>query len=364
MKLAVQIQLKPTKEQANALRDTLLQCNQACSYISKVGWDKEVLRQYDLHKLVYKDVREQFALTAQAAVRCIAKVADSYKTDDEVLHKFSKFAAQSYDHKIFRFMSDDMISIWTLSGRQKIPYICGIKQRELLKYRKGEIDLMFVRDKWYLSICCDIPDPDDIETLDVLGIDLGIVNLATDSNGVKYSGKAVEKQRRIMKHRRKNLLRNHSKAAMRKLRKLGRKQSRYQKDVNHCISKAIIQTAERYSCVIALEDLEGITKRVKVKRRQRNRLHNWGFYQLKSFITYKAKMRGLSVALIDPRNTSRQCPECGKIDKANRKTQAEFICIECGHAGHADHIAALNIRARAIVNLPLVVRDLQGRLAS
>lgn len=322
MKIAVQIQLKPTSEQAKALIQTLQRCNEACDYVSRQGWDTHTLRQYDLHKLVYKDVRDKFEISAQVTVRCIAKVADSYKTDDETLHKFSKFAAQPYDERIFRFCSDSMVSIWTLEGRHKIEYVCGEKQRALLKYRKGEVDLMFVRKKWYLSICCDIPEPDDIETLDVLGVDLGIVNLATDSDGVRYSGKDVESKRRIMKHRRRNLLRNHSKSAMRKLRKLGRRQSRYQKDVNHCISKAIVQTAERYSCAIALEDLEGITQRVKVKRRQRARLHNWGFYQLKSFIQYKAKMLGIPVVLVDPRNTSRTCPECGVIAKSNRKTWA------------------------------------------
>jgi putative transposase len=110
-------------------------------------------------------VREQFGLAAQVAVRCIAKVADSYKTDARGMHKFGKFAAQPYDERIFRFLDDSRVSIWTLSGRQKIDYVCGEKQRALLKYRKGEVDLTFIRDKWYLSICCDIPEPDDVETL-------------------------------------------------------------------------------------------------------------------------------------------------------------------------------------------------------
>jgi IS605 OrfB family transposase len=364
MKLSIQIQLKPSTQQALLLSETLQRCNSACDHISRTGWDAETLRQYDLHKLVYKDVRERFDLSAQVSVRCIAKVADTYKADCKARHTFSKYAAQPYDDRIFRFCSDTLVSIWTLAGRQKIEYVCGEKQRELLKYRKGEVDLMFVRKKWYLSVCCDIPEPDDIEALDVLGVDFGIVNLATDSNGVKYSGEKVEKQRRIMKHRRRNLQRKGTRSATRKLKKLSSKQSRYQKDVNHCISKAIVQTAQRYSSAIALEQLEGITKRVKASRRQRAKLHNWAFAQLRAFITYKAKMLGIPVILVDPRNTSRTCPDCGVIDKKNRKTQADFQCIGCGHAGHADHIAARNIRARAFVNKPMVAGDLQCLVAS
>jgi hypothetical protein len=121
---------------------------------------------------------------------------------------------------VIRFLDDSRVSIWTLSGRQKIDYVCGEKQRALLKYRKGEVDLTFIRDKWYLSICCDIPEPDDVETLGVLGVDLGIVTLATDSNGTKYSGKAVEEKRRTAQHRRRHRQRKGTRAAKRKLKQI------------------------------------------------------------------------------------------------------------------------------------------------
>lgn len=354
MKLTIQIQLMPTEEQSVVLSKTLQRCNEACNFISRTGWEAQILRQFDLHKIVYKTTREQFVLAAEIVIRSIAKVADTYKTDKQRCHSFSTYSAQPYDDRIFRFCDDTTISIWALGGRQKIAYVCGDKQRALLKYRKGEVDLMYVRKKWYLSVCCDIAEPEQIEALDILGVDLGIVNIATDDKGTRYSGEKVEKQRRIMAHRNRNLQRKGTRSAKRKLKKLSGKQARYQKNTNHCISKSIVQTAERYSSVIALEDLQGITKRVKAPRRQRAKLHNWAFAQLRTFITYKAKRLGIPVVLVDPRNTSRTCPECGIIDKKNRKTQAEFLCIGCGFAGHADHIAARNIRARAIVNEPMV----------
>ena len=74
-------------------------------------------------------------------------------------------------------------------------------------------------------------------------------------------------------------------------------------------------------------------------------------------MTYKAKCAGVPVCLVDPRNTSRTCPACGHVDKANRPSQAKFSCVICGFAGLADHIAAVNIGRRAAVNPPIVARD-------
>ena len=71
--------------------------------------------------------------------------------------------------------------------------------------------------------------------------------------------------------------------------------------------------------------------RTTVRKAQRGRLGKWAFGQLRGFVDYKAKLNGVPVYLIDPRNTSKQCSECGHIDKANRKTQSEFVCGACGH---------------------------------
>jgi len=103
--------------------------------------------------------------------------------------------------------------------------------------------------------------------------------------------------------------------------------------------------------------LEGIRSRVTVRRKQRATLHSWAFYQLRSFMTYKAKRVGVPVFLVDPRNTSRTCPACGHVDKANRPSQSKFSCMVCGFAGLADYIAAINIGRRAAVNPPIVARD-------
>jgi IS605 OrfB family transposase len=114
--------------------------------------------------------------------------------------------------------------------------------------------------------------------------------------------------------------------------------------VNHTISKRIVADAQRTQRAIVLEDLTGIRERIRVRRRQRATHASWSFHQLRQFIEYKAQRAGVRVILVDPRNTSRTCPACGHCEKANRQSQERFLCVRCGFAGHADHIAAQNLR--------------------
>jgi len=355
MKLTANIQLKPDAAQAQALQDTLEKANEACSWISALAFEAQEFRQFKLHKLVYREVRERFGLSAQVTVRCIAKVADAYKVGGkDAPRKFRRHASQPFDSRIFRFVNQEEISLWTTAGRLRIPFICGEHQRRLLRSRKGEVDLIFVRGKWYIACCCEVQEQATVDTEDFLGVDLGIVTLAYDSEGEKHSGEAVDKNHRKFSHRRRNLQRKKTRAAKGKLRKISGRQARFQKDVNHCISKKIVEKAQRYGCGIALEDLQGIRTRVKARRRQRSRFSNWGFYQLRCFIEYKAQRAGIPVVFVDPKFTSQECSECGLVDRKNRTSQSSFSCVSCGFAGVADHVAARNIRARAVVNQPMV----------
>jgi IS605 OrfB family transposase len=353
MKLIANIKLLPTREQDKALRETLERCNQACDWLSGKAWEAVKFQQFALHKITYAECRETFGLAAQVAIRCIAKTADAYKLDRKRKRHFRKHSAQPYDDRIFRFVSGDAVSIWTLAGRIKIPFVCGERQRALLAYRKGEVDLMFVKGKWYLACVCDVTDPEEIGIEDVLGVDLGVVNLAFDSNGTSYTGSEVERVRSKLAKRKASLQRKGTKAAKRRLKKMAGKQARFQKHTNHCISKALVSEAQRLHAAIALEDLKGIRSRVKARRKQRARLHNWAFSQLRIFVGYKAKLAGIPVVFVDPRYTSKGCRMCGTIDDKNRPNQATFSCVACGHTEQADQHAARNIRARATVTMPV-----------
>jgi len=133
----------------------------------------------------------------------------------------------------------------------------------------------------------------------------------------------------------------------RALKKLSGKESRFARHINHCVSKEIVAQAQGSGRGIKLEELSEIRDRITVRRKQRVVLHSWAFYQLRMFIAYKAVLAGVPVVLVDPSNTSRECAECGYIDKRNRPNQSTFRCLACGHAGHADVNAARVISGRA-----------------
>lgn len=353
MKLTAKVKLQPTNEQADSLRQTMERANAACNAISVIAWEQQTFKQFPLHSLTYHDVRSTFDLTAQMVVRCIAKVSDAYKVGRKRQRSFRPHGAIPYDARILSWkLTQQTVSIWTLSGRQTIPFVAGDRDRALLASQRGETDITLVDGSFYLFTTCDVetPEPDDVT--EFLGIDLGIVNIATSSDGTIYSGGQVNGLRRRHRRTRARLQSKGTKSAKRLLRKRRRKESRFSKDINHQISKRIVAVAKDTGRGIALEELKGIRSRVTVRKPQRATLHSWSFAHLGGLIAYKAERSGVPVVYVDPRNTSRTCPECGCIDKRNRQTQSSFLCITCGLAGPADTFAAVNIGRRAVVNQP------------
>nr|QVQ68792.1 hypothetical protein [uncultured bacterium] len=173
--------------------------------------------------------------------------------------------------------------------------------------------------------------------------DLGIVNIATTSDGHVMAGRGLNRHRKRQLDLRRKLQAKGTKSAKRLLKKRARKEARYAGDQNHRISKTIVTTAERTGRGIALEDLSGIRDRVRHRKGQRAQLHAWSFHQLGSFLEYKARRAGVAVVYVDPAYTSQQCSQCHHTDRNNRRSQAEFACRACGVILHADHNGSRNI---------------------
>jgi putative transposase len=348
MQLTAKVKLLPTSEQADMLKRTLETANAACNYISERAWKERTFRQYSLHKLLYYDVRERFGLSSQMTVRCISKVADAYKLDRKTKRSFREKGAIAYDNRILSWKKEGQaVSIWTMDGRQAILFACGDRQRELLQYQKGESDLALIDGAFYLLATCEVGSPEHFEAEETLGVDLGIVNIVTDGDGEVYSGARVNNLRRRYAKLRAKLQQKGTKSAKRLLRKRRRKERRFAQNVNHVISKRIVEKAEGTGRAIGLEDLAGIRERTTVRKSQRRQHYSWSFHDLRQKIAYKAALAGVPVILVDPKNTSRTCPICGCVDKRNRSTQSKFSCVRCGFSGHADTIAAVNIGRRA-----------------
>lgn len=376
MKLVVQVRLRPTAEQATALSATLHVCNAAANQVSRIAFERNVFSRNDLQKLVYGEVRSS-GLGAQASVRTVKKVVDAYtalraqsrtgkptgvrraKAEGKPI-RFRESAAQPFDDRMLSWQYDARtVSIWTVAGRLKKVRFTGHPDQltTLTCFRQGEADLVLRDGKWMLIATCDVPEPQPFEPTDWLGIDRGIANLATTSDGTNFQGRRLQRYRRWQTRKRAELQVKRTKSATRRLRRRARRERRHAAQINHTIAKELVAVAQRTGRGIALEDLSGIRDRVRPRRDQRVTHSSWPFHQLGVFVEYKARRAGVPVITVDARYTSQMCPRCGHTARRNRPHRDHFRCLRCGLAGPADLVAGVNVRNRArsawvFVNMP------------
>jgi len=359
MKQTLMVKLAPTTGQYNELLQTMERFNEACNYISQLAFDNHTSSQVKLHHLAYRYLREHYGLSAQMAVRVVGKVVEQYRRDKSKKHCFKPHSAMVYDQRILSWKGLDKVSMLTLQGRLIIPIRIGEYQQVRINRIVKQTDLILRNDIFYLAVTVDAPEATPDDPTGTLGVDLGVINLAVDSDGEFYSGEAIDKVREKTDAIKATLQSVGTKSAKRHLKKLAGRESRFRRSVNHSISKRLVSKAKDTHRQIALEDLKGIGDST-VRHGQRRRHKSWAFYQLRSFIEYKAKIAGVLVQLVDPRNTSRTCPQCGFVSKSNRKSQSLFSCQQCGFASNADIVGATNISRRATVNWPIVSPALAG----
>lgn len=344
VKLTAKVHLRPTPEQADLLLQTMREANEACDRISAWAWENKTWGQYKIHHGTYHDIKASTRLSAQVVVRCISKVTDAYKLDRRRQRSFRALGAITYDPRILSYKFDKRIaSVWTVEGRQKIPYVTGEHHARLLEYAQGEADLAYVKGKFYLLQTCDIPHEAEQEFDDVVGVDLGITNIAATDDGKTFVGEELNQLRQHRQAVRSSLQSKGTKHSKRVLKRLSGRERTTVKIQNHTIAKQIVAKAKREGKAIAIEDLKGIRSSTNKRLRRAQRgLHNrWSFYQLQQFVSYKAQREGIPVYVVPSPYTSQTCSCCNKIGKRNGE---QFFCETCG-VFHADTNAAKNIRA-------------------
>jgi putative transposase len=346
-----------------ALAATMRAFNAAASWIAQVCWKEGIDNTHTAHHRVYGETRERFGLGAQLAVCARAKAVEAIKAvkarKRDTCPQFGLRGSVRYDARTYRLMSLDRVSLNTLGGRVICRLILGGRQHAMLvdpAWEVGGADLVWRAGTYYLHVTQSRDAPPEAEPDGgILGVDLGIVNLTTDSDGERFTSAQVQTVRAHYHLRRQRLQQVGTKNAKRRLRQMRRREAHLPRDVNHRISKKLVHKAAVARKAIALEDLSRIRERITVRREHRYARHSWAFFQLRQDIAYKAAQAGVPVHRVDPRNTSRTCSSCGHCEQANRKSQESFLCQRCGFAAHADENAAINIsrQQRAAVNRPL-----------
>jgi len=339
-------------DQVGTVEATLRAFANACNYVADWGRQHQISHQYRLHKGCYREIRDGFGLSANLAVRAIARVAPRLRTAKTRNSTFRPTSID-YDARLFRFHeADGSVGLTLLDGRVRLPLDIGDYQRQALAGKNPtSATLTKKRKGYYLDIQIKEPVPEPDEPTGMLGVDLGIQNIATLSDGTSFGGETLNTYRRKRHQVRRSLQSKADKGtpstrknARRALKRLRGKERRYQSWVNHRISKHIVTTAKAAHGAIAVENLEGIRDRThkRLRRSQRGRHHCWAFPQLRAFVEYKARRAGVQVISVNPAWTSQMCSCCYHMGSRSGEW---FSCSSCGAVLHADLNGAFNIAA-------------------
>jgi len=330
----------------------------ACNAISQAAFTGRCFHPVALHHRTYYDIRQRFNLHANFTARAISRVARAYKTFKAKKQplKLLTFKPQSLDldARLFRlFWENDAVwvSLAACDGKRvKCPVKVGQRYLPILKvsnptsavlkrHRDGDL---------YLHIVVSVPEPKPTDSpQNVVGVDLGEIDLIVTSNGVKISGAESIERRKRFRARRRALQRKGTRAKRARTR-LGDKERRWARNYLHTVSRRFVDSLPPNSLVV-LEDLSGIRDRCKRgSAEQRAQFHTWAFRQLQWMIAYKARLAGHQVVFVKPNHTSRTCPRCGHVSVSNRLSTRLFRCRECGFQHNANFVASVNIASRAV----------------
>ena len=360
---------------------TMEQYRLACNYVSEYLFNNNFpLNKNEVQKVIYNTIREKFNLKSQMTISCIRSVIARYKTvktqmarrpykyqdqntgewyrevrDLTWLHKPISFNRPQVDlqrNRDWSYLSSGQLSINTLDGRVKVDPICrGFNQYLDGTWKFGLAKLLKSSGKWYLHISAtkEVTDFDKQAVKHVVGIDRGLRFLATsyDEQGKTafFDGQAIMRKRAKYQKLRAILQAKGTKSAKRRLKKLSGRENRWISDVNHCLSKTLVQ---KYGAntLFVLENLNGVSfERTDLPKVLRNQNKSWAFYQLEQFLTYKAHLNNSEVVEVSAKYTSQRCPKCGVIKKDNRNHEKhEYHCDNCGYRSNDDRIGAMNIQ--------------------
>lgn len=360
---------------------TMEQYRLACNYVSEYLFNNNFpLNKNEVQKVIYNTIREKFNLKSQMTISCIRSVIARYKTvktqmarrpykyqdqntgewyrevrDLNWLHKPISFNRPQVDlqrNRDWSYLSSGQLSINTLDGRVKVEPICrGFNQYLDGTWKFGLAKLLKSSGKWYLHISAtkEVADFDKQTVKHVVGLDRGLRFLATsyDEQGKTafFDGQAIMRKRAKYQKLRATLQAKGTKSAKRRLKKLSGRENRWISDVNHCLSKTLVQ---KYGAntLFVLENLNGVSfERTDLPKALRNQNKSWAFYQLEQFLTYKAHLHNSEVVEVSAKYTSQRCPKCGVIKKDNRHHEKhEYHCTNCGYCSNDDRIGAMNIQ--------------------
>lgn len=342
------VSLKLTLSDYESLSQMMHSFSKVCNAIVPFARENRCWNTVSLHHLCYYKIREKFPeIGSQMVCNAIRKVCASYKvlkikkSEEVPLIVFKTTSSVHYCARTFS-LKENALSLFTLNGRIKCSYKIGAHQERYLAQGKAkEGELIKKGNRWFFNLVLDIPEVMPIEEGIITAVDVGENNLATTSHGTIYGGGKLRAKRDKFLARRRKLQSNGSKSAKRRLKRISGREKRHVKEVNHMISKKIVEEAVKMGTkTLVMEKLTHIRKRIKGGKRLRSRLHRWAWWEFQQFVEYKAQSKGISVVYVNPAYTSLTCSLCGSLGSRHKH---QFKCSCCGSYQHSDRNACQNL---------------------
>jgi len=359
----VPVKLDVDSPDAALLNDTVDEFLSAANYVTRHACEGEYVTtsKTTLHEETYEDVRDGTALHSNHVQAARNKAAEACKSVVEKWKQGKKASMPHftsphlvYDHRTATF-HDQYVSLATTDGRIEADYVLPDDEQDTPhaeylfsdEYETTGAELHYRDGDWMLHIHCKkevesaTSEQAATENGTVLGVDLGVNNLAVTSTGQFWTGDEFDHWRREYENRRGSLQQCGTRWAHQNIQSVGRKEDGRFKLMLHHISNDLVAEAREYDCsVIAFEDLTDIRERTGASWG-----HKWAFDRLYEYVEYKAKEYGIDVEQVDPENTSQRCSTCGFTHPDNREGET-FECLKCGYENHADYNGAKNIGLR------------------
>ena len=388
--ITAKLKLEASPEQKVLLREVSLAYRDALNFTSLANFEHgKSFNGTKIQKLVYRDLRSKFKLPSQMACNVPRQVGATYKglltklkQNQEAIKKgwtskrfkgldkapkyISRTCSLNY-LRDFSFKADRQVSIITLKGRTTVNYSGYNQHLELIKSgaKIGGAKIYYSKSSktYYLLVSLEL-ELSELETTSfrrVVGIDVGrrflAVTTDVENKTQFFSGKETLHKANRYQRARKTLQQKGTRSATRRLKLVSGRERRFTADVNHQISKQIVEP----STLFGLEDLTHIRERTKPKKKggkaskkQRKANRNqakWSFAELHSLIDYKAVFVKSLAIKVDAHNTSKGCPKCGHVSDNNRPNKGlTFHCECCSFELHADLIGARNITLRTLLS--------------
>ena len=311
---------------------------------------------------------------------------DVHRLNNLLRRYIRRYKAKPYTKKanviltsnLYKFNTNNRIFMFsgkTKNSRIEIDLIGNVpKLKGTLELVKNQKD-----NQYYLHVPLDriINKKEMTEQSEILGLDVGITDLITLSNGSVYGANSAElfytlsdnlvnkNRSRLFSYKRQleerilieqdqykksilesklRNLENNNLGSKKRISKISKYKSRIASHINHELNKMI---KEEDIEEIVREDLNWSSKKKNISKKQRNRFSTWSKGVLLERLSVKLAEKGIKETVVNPAYTSQVCCKCNHL--GNRKGK-EFKCSNCNLSIDADFNASINIEKRKFIS--------------